>query len=68
MKKVDEKNSPVYEKLFNIAYYVATEGEPMTKFEKLCSLQEKNGVEIGKNYRNNHACKDFTSSIAETLK
>ena len=40
----------------------------MTRFEKLCSLQEKNGVEIGKNYRNNHACKDFTSSIAETLK
>ena len=31
-------------------------------------MQEKNGVEIGKNYRNNHACKDFTSSIAETLK
>ena len=38
-RKADEKNSEVYEKLFNTAYYVASENEPFAKFPKLCALQ-----------------------------
>ena len=68
VRKAKEKNSEVYEKLFNTAYYIALEGEPMTKFSSLCDLQEKNGLNLGSNYRNNHACGNFVSSISETLK
>ena len=41
VKKVDEKNSPVYEKLFNTAYYVATEGEPMTNSKSYAVCKRK---------------------------
>ena len=67
IKKIDEKNSVVYEKLFNTAYYIAIEGEPMTKFPKLLELQEKNGVEVESNYRNNHGCCEFIKGIAGNL-
>ncbi|MES9884373.1 MAG: hAT transposon family protein [Sedimenticola sp.] len=68
IKKLDEKNSVVYEKLFNTAYYVATENEAFVKFPRLLCLQSKNGVDIGKNYQNDMACKDFCMSTAEVLK
>lgn len=68
IKKVDEKNSELYEKLFNSAYYIAVEGDSFTKFPKLCALQAKNGIDMGKNYLNDKACRNFCISAAEVLK
>ncbi len=31
----------------------------------LCDLQQKNGLDLGSQYRNGKKCKDFISSIAE---
>ena len=43
---------------------VAKEGLTFKKFTGLCDLQEKNGLDIGNNYRNEIKCKEFVSSIA----
>ena len=51
----------------NTAYYIACEGEPFTKFPRLCALQEKNGLNMGTNYLNRQSCKVFISSIGEVL-
>ena len=67
-RKADEKNSEVYEKLFNTAYYVASENEPFAKFPKLCALQTKNGLNFGTNYLNDKGCKMFLTSSSEVLR
>ena len=38
------------------------------KYEKICNLQELNGLSIGKNYLSNNACKRFIASIAADIK
>lgn len=53
IRKLDEKNSVVYEKLFNT---------------RLLALQSKNGIDVGTNYRTDKACKDFCTNAAEVLK
>ena len=68
IQKIDEKNSAVYEKLFNTAYYIATENESFRKFPQLIALQCKNGVEFGSNYLNEKACKDFCVNRSEVLR
>ena len=68
VKKVDKKNHEINEKLMNTAYYIACEGEPFTKFPRLCALQEKNGLNMGTNYLNRQSCKVFISSIGEVLR
>ena len=67
-KNIDVKNFEVYEKLMNTAYFIASEGEPFTKYPRLCILQEKNGVNMGKNYLNRQSCKVFVTSIGEVLR
>ena len=52
----------------NTAYFVASEGEPFTKYPRLCALQEKNGLNMGTNYLNRQACKVFITSIGEVLR
>ncbi|KAI4802491.1 hypothetical protein KUCAC02_020325 [Chaenocephalus aceratus] len=54
-------------KLFNIAYYVAKEEEPFTKFPKLVNLHFKNGLNLGITYKNDHACQTFIDNIAKTM-
>ena len=54
-------------KLFNIAYYVAKEEEPFTKFPKLVNLHFKNGLNFGNTYKNDHACQTFIDNIAKTM-
>ena len=62
-KLYDETKSRM-ERLFNTAHYVAKEGLAFKTFTGLCDLQEKNGLDIGNNYRNKMKCKEFVSSIA----
>lgn len=67
-RKAEEKNAEVYEKLFNTAYYIAKEGEAFRKFPNLVGLMKKNGVDVGSNYINEKACREFCISAADVLK
>jgi hypothetical protein len=33
----------------------------------ICEIQDKNGLDLGENYRNINGCKTFAASIAQTL-
>lgn len=41
---------------FEVAYFVAKEQLPMSKFPSLLNLEEKHGVDIGRSYRNDTSC------------
>ena len=53
--------------LFNTTYFVAKEGLSFRKYPKLCSLQSKNDLVLGKNYLD-VACSKLIFSISESLK
>ena len=63
----DEERDKLKKK-FDIAYFVATEHLAFTKYEKICDLEVRHGVELGDSYRNRNACKDFIHSISESMK
>ena len=52
------------ERLFSTAHYVAKESLAFKKFKGLCDLQERSGLDVGNNYRNEMKFKEFVSSIA----
>lgn len=54
--------------LMNTAHFTAKEDIAMHKFPKLCDLQEKNGVDIGRNYRTDKKCREFVDAIAKTTR
>ena len=51
---------------FDIAYFVATENLPFTKYPKICALETRHGVSVGSSYVNENAGKDFMHYIAES--
>ena len=51
---------------FDIAFFVASEQLPFTKYPAICELEERHGVNLGAAYVNNNACKEFTHYIAES--
>ncbi|XP_072015069.1 zinc finger protein 862-like [Amphiura filiformis] len=51
--------------LMNTAHFTAKEDLAMKKFPKLCTLQEKNGLKIGDNWRNDKACRKFIDAVAD---
>lgn len=53
---------------FNIAYTIAKEELPFTKFRPLLLLHKKNGVEINPTYDNDVKCAEFISVICDTMK
>lgn len=67
-KQVDNKNSIVYEKLFNTAYYIARENKSFRKFPDMIELQKQNGVDEGNNYINEKGCREFCMNMGEVLK
>lgn len=54
-------------KLFDIAYVVAREELPFTKYPPLMELERRHGVPVGKTYATEHKCKEFTMLIGETF-
>ena len=64
LAKLDQQTQSRMEIMFNTAFYVASEGLAFKKFPGLLDLQEKNGLDIGIQYRNDKKCKEFVSSIA----
>ena len=55
-------------KKFDIAYFVATEHLAFRKYEKLCELEIRHGVELGVSCQHRNACKEFIHYIAESIK
>ena len=51
-------------KLIRIAHALAKRSRPFTDFATICTVHEPNGIDLGQTYRNDKACKLFTSSIA----
>ena len=51
--------------MIEIAYVVAKEEMPFTKFVPIAKLEKRHGVELGQTYLNDHACADFVDTIAE---
>ena len=54
--------------LINTAHFTAKEDVAMKKFHKLCDLQEKNGLAMGQNYRNDRSYREFVDVVAETTR
>lgn len=53
---------------FNIAYNIAKEELPFTKFKSEIILHKKNGLNVNPTYSNDVACAQFVGVIADTLK
>ena len=66
--KVDENQKKRLCFLFNTAYAVAKKGKPFSDFEYICELQIKNGLDLGENYLNDHACQKFVLSAAHIIR
>ena len=62
--KIDQQTETRMGMLFNTTFYVASEGLAFKKFPGLLDLQEKNGLDIGAQYRTDKKCKEFVSSMA----
>lgn len=53
---------------FNVAYTIAKEELPFTKYRPLLLLHKKNGVNISPTYDNDVKCTEFISSICDGMK
>ena len=54
-------------KKFETAYFIAKEELPLTKFERILSLEELHNVELDNAYSNNNMCGEFIDYIANDL-
>ena len=52
----------------NMAYFVAEEELPFSKYEGLLSLQKRNGLEITMTYANDKSCAKMVSVIGNVFK
>jgi len=68
IQKMKESDLVRFRLLFNTAYVLAKNGKPLSDMDMLCQLQEKNGVDIGVNYRNNQRARDFVKAISDSIK
>ena len=57
--KRDQETEARLHKLFNTAFYIASEDLAFSKFKGLCNLEEKNGLDFGSQYKNDKACREF---------
>jgi hypothetical protein len=54
--------------LFEIAYFLAKENLPFSKYQGLCELDKRHDVDLGEKYLNDHGCAAFIHFIAADLK
>ena len=66
--RMQAKERDVYRRLFRTAYAVVRRCKPFVDYEYICSLQRKNGIDLGTNYQNDKSAADFTKHIAETIR
>jgi hypothetical protein len=53
--------------LFNTAFGVAKNRKPFSDYEYICSIQKKNGLDLGSDHLNGKACVEFVKSISGSL-
>ena len=58
-----ERERERVKKLIEIAFVVAKEGLPFTKFVPIAQLEKPHRVELGQTYMNGHACAEFVDSV-----
>ena len=64
VKPSDDEREKLWVK-FDIAYFLAKENLPFTKYPRICELEARHGVSVGTSYRNENAGKEFIHYIAE---
>ena len=53
LKRMRESENRGIQKLFDVAYYIAKQGRPLTDFESLIALEKMHGVDfLGTSYEN----------------
>ena len=55
-------------KLFEVAYMLAKEEIPFTKYPAVLELEKRHGVSLGTAYATEHKCRDFTILIGESMR
>ena len=66
LKRMRESEHSGIQKLFDVGYYIAKQGRPLTDFESLISLEKMHGVNfLGTSYENWKACRNFLLSISD---
>ena len=65
LHRLSDNEKARLEKKFDIAYFVATEKLPFTKYAGICSLESRHGLDLGRSYMNEVAGKTFCHYIAE---
>ena len=55
-------------KLVDVAYVVAKEELPFSKFPALVEVEKRHGVDLGNTYTTEHKCKEFVCLIGETMR
>ena len=65
LTKIDKDTKDKLRIKFDVANFVALEKLAFSKYEKICSLEAKHGINIGSAYLNETACKTFCSYIAK---
>ena len=52
----------------NIAFFIAKEEQPFTKFPGLLQLQQKNGIKMSNTQANDTKCAEMVSTVATLIK
>ena len=68
MTKLNKEQESILTSLTNTAFYVAKKKVAFDAFSSLCELQEKNGINMGTQYRSDKSCKEFVMAIADREK
>ena len=66
--KLNQEQESILTSLTNTAFYVAKKKVAFDAFGSLCELQEKNGLNLGTQYRSDKSCKEFVMAIADQEK
>ena len=53
---------------FNIAYFVATQNLPLSKYSRICELESHHGVCVGSSYTNDNSGKEMIHYIADSIR
>ena len=67
-EKVEEQAFNEVSVKINIAYFIAKEELPFTKFPGLLQLQQKNGIKMSNTYANDTKCAEMVSTVATLVK
>ncbi|XP_061176042.1 zinc finger protein 862-like [Saccostrea echinata] len=68
MYRLSEEEKKKMTILFNTAYAVAKNGKPFTDYLYLYELNMLNGLDLGGQYNNIHACESFVEAISQTYR